>query len=193
VGVLATGNARAPREARTASSEAGFSLVEVLISVLVLVVALLSLAGVFTMSLARTTTASADVIAKEQASEAIEGIFAARDAGRLTWTQLNNEASGGIFKDGLQDLIDPGPDRIPNTTDDDKDTKVTITKPGPNGNLGDADDKIMPLVTYKREVKIVPSKTSADTLREIHVIMEYSASGFKRHYEMVSYISKYGS
>jgi prepilin-type N-terminal cleavage/methylation domain-containing protein len=174
------------------SRDEGFSLVEVLVSMGILAVALLSLAGVFTMSLARASNASADIIAKEQASQAIESIFAGRDSGRLQWTDLQNVAQGGIFKDGLQDVVDTGADRISNTTDDGT-TIVTIRKPGPDGNLGNSDDLIVSLTNYKRQVLITASTSSADTLRQVKVIIEYTVSGFKRRFEMVSYISSYGS
>jgi prepilin-type N-terminal cleavage/methylation domain-containing protein len=176
----------------TARDEAGFSLVEVLVAMGILAVALLSLAGVFTMALARASNAGADVIAKEQASQAIESIFAGRDSGRLQWTQLQNVAAGGIFADGFTNIVDPGADRICNTTDDGT-TIVTVRKPGPNGNLGDADDQIVALSNYQRKVQITASTTSADTLRQVKVIIEYTVSGMKRHFEMVSYISSYGS
>jgi Tfp pilus assembly protein PilV len=174
------------------SREEGFSLAEVLVSMGILAVALLSLAGVFTMSLARASNASADIIAKEAASQAIESIFAGRDSGRLPWASLQNVAAGGIFRDGLQNIVDPGADRICNTTDDGT-TIVTIRKPGPDGNLGNSDDQIVALANYKRQVLITASTTSADTLRQVKVIIEYTVSGFKRHFEMVSYISSYGS
>jgi prepilin-type N-terminal cleavage/methylation domain-containing protein len=170
----------------------GFSLAEVMVSMGILSVALLSLAGVFTMSLSRASNASADIIAKEQATQAIESIFAGRDSGRLRWADLQNVANGGIFQNGPQSVVDPGADRICNTTDDGT-TVVTIRKPGPNGNLGDSDDQVVALKNYTREVQITASASSADTLRQVKVIIEYTVSGFKRHFEMVSYISSYGS
>lgn len=175
-----------------ARDEAGFSLVEVLVSMGILAVALLSLAGVFTMTLSRASNTSADVTAKELASQAIESIFAGRDSGRLKWADLQNVASGGIFVDAATNIVDPGNDRICNTTDDGT-TIVTVRKPGPNGNLGDSDDQIVALSNYTRQVQITASTTSADTLRQVKVIIEYTVSGFKRHFEMVSYISSYGS
>lgn len=170
----------------------GFTLVETIVALGILAASLLTLAGIFTAALARASSASADVIAKEQATQAIESIFAGRDTGRLQWADLNNVANGGIFKDGAQPLVGCGADRMCNTTDDDS-TGVTVTKPGPDGQLGTSDDITTGLVNYTREVRITASTTSADTLREVRVIIEYTVNGFKRHFEMASYISSYGS
>jgi prepilin-type N-terminal cleavage/methylation domain-containing protein len=178
---------------RTTRAE-GFSLVEVLVAMGILAVALLSLAGVFTMALSRATSSSSDVIAKEQASQAIEAIFAARDSGRLTWAQLQNDSAGGIFKTGYQNLVFTGADRIPNTADDGDDTTImSVRKPGPNGNLGDSDDQIIVLTNYQRQIAITASASSADTLRQITVTIKYMVSGIQRTFTMTSFISSYGS
>jgi prepilin-type N-terminal cleavage/methylation domain-containing protein len=175
--------------------EEGFSLVEVLVAMGILAVSLLSLAGVFTMALARSTSASSDIIAKEQATQAIEAIFAARDSGRLQWAQLQNDTtSPGVFKTGFQNLVNTGADRIPNTADDGDDTTImTIRKPGPDGNLGNSDDQIVSLKNFQRQVTITNSTTSADTLRQITVTIQYTVSGVTRSFRMTSYISSYGS
>jgi prepilin-type N-terminal cleavage/methylation domain-containing protein len=172
----------------------GFSLAEVLVAMGILSVSLLSLAGVFTMALSRASNTSADVIAKEQASQAIEAIFAARDSGRLSWAQLQNTTNGGIFVTGFTNLVSTGNDRIPNTSDDgDSTTIMTVRKPGPDGNLGTSDDQIIALTNYERQVAITASTTSADTLRQITVTIRYTVSGIQRVFTMTSYISSYGS
>jgi Tfp pilus assembly protein PilV len=172
----------------------GFSLAEVMVALGILTTAMLALAGVFTMALSRATNSSADVVAKEQASQAIEAIFAARDSGRLAWANLQNDSAGGVFKTGFQSLVSTGADRIPNTADDgDSTTIMTVRKPGPNGNLGDSDDIITPLVNYQRQIAITASASSADTLRQITVTIRYTVSGITRTFTMTSYISSYGS
>jgi prepilin-type N-terminal cleavage/methylation domain-containing protein len=178
---------------RSGADERGFSLAEVMVALGILCMGLLALAGVFTIELSRMTTSSWDIVAKEQATQALESVFAARDAGRLKWTDLQNTSTGGIFAVGPKSLIDPGPDAINNTGDDDASKPLQVREPGPNGNLGDSDDKLVSLATYTREVKITPVAGSADTLREVRVIIEYTVSGLKRHFEVASYISSYAS
>lgn len=174
----------------------GFSLVEVLVALSLLAVGLLTLAAVFAASLQRMTAASWDIIAKEKASEAIENILAARDAGRLQWNQIQNVGSGaGVFKTGEQALVDPGPDRLVQTADDLTNTPMQLRRPGPNGNLGDGDDEIMNLNgIFTRQIVIsTVSGTTGNTLREIRVIVKYKVSGIQRTFQMSSYVSSYNS
>jgi len=56
----------------------GFSLIEVMISMAILVIGLLSLLGVFGIALAATQTSQQNTVAKQLANEAMEGILTAR-------------------------------------------------------------------------------------------------------------------
>jgi hypothetical protein len=173
---------------RRRAGEEGFSLLETLTALSLLAVGLLSLAAVFTTALARMTNATWDVIAKEKASGTIENILAARDAGRLPWEKMNNIGTGdGVFETGAKVLVEAGPDRLNGTADDLK-TVETIIRPGPNGNLGDGDDEVVPLARFTREIVIKPVPPS-ETLREIRVIIRYSIGGVSRAVQMSSYVS----
>lgn len=177
---------------RGKTGEEGFSLIETLTALSLLAVGLLSLAGVFTVSLARMNGASWDVLAKEKASETIENILAARDAGRLAFAQINNVGNNGVFVAGQQSLVAPGGDRLIGTADDDATTPDTITRPGPNGNLegGTGDDEVIPLAQFTREI-IVTSVPPGDTLRQVRVIIRYRINGIMRQVEMSSYVSSF--
>jgi type IV pilus modification protein PilV len=52
-------------------SQSGFTLIEVMISILILTVGLLSMLAVFSLAMASTQTAQDDMIAKQEAAEAI--------------------------------------------------------------------------------------------------------------------------
>lgn len=177
---------------RRGKSEEGFSLLETLTAVSLLATGLLSLAAVFTMALARTTNASWDMLAKEKAAEAIENILAARDSGRLAWDSINNVGTGsGIFRTGAQPLVLPGADRLVNTQDDTS-TAETVRRPGRNGTMNDADDEVIPLAHYTREVAIsVVPNTPGNTLREIRVTIRYRIGGLSRQVQMSSYVSSF--
>jgi type II secretory pathway component PulJ len=189
-------NRPAPRRARLdtrtrRTGEEGFSLIETVTALSLLAVGLLSLAGVYTTALSRMTTSTWDVIAKEKASGTIENILAARDAGRLSYAQINNVGTGtGIFVTGKQRLLDPGPDRLNGTADDLTDTPEVVRRPGTNGNLGDSDDEIIQLSLFKREI-VVQSVPPGDTLREIRVTIRYSVGGIERTVRMSSYVSSF--
>jgi Tfp pilus assembly protein PilV len=177
---------------RRVKSEEGFSLLETLTAVSLLATGLLSLAAVFTMALSRTTNASWDMLAKEKAAEAIENILAARDSGRLTWDEINNVGAGaGIFRTGAQTLVLPGPDRLVNTTDDTT-TAETVRRPGRNGLMNDADDEVIPLAHYTRQIEIfVVPNTPGNTLREVRVTIRYTIGGLSRQVQMSSYVSSF--
>lgn len=176
---------------RRKTGEEGFSLVETLVALSLLAVGLLSLAGVFTVSLARMTGASWDVLAKEKASETIENILAARDGGRLTFAQINNVANNGVFVAGQQALVAPGVDRLIGTVDDDAANPDTVVRPGANGIIdGGGDDETIPLALFTREI-VITSVPPGDTLRQVRVIIRYRVSGIQRQVEMSSYVSSF--
>jgi prepilin-type N-terminal cleavage/methylation domain-containing protein len=176
---------------RRKRGDEGFSLVETLVALTLLAIGLLSLAGVFTMSLARMTGSSWDILAKEKASETMENILAARDAGRLTFANIRNVANGGIFVAGPQALIDPGTDRLIGTADDDATKPDFVRRPGPNGNIDNGgDDEVVTLGNFTREI-IITSVPPGDTLRQIQVIIRYTSHGLRRQIVMSSYVSSF--
>jgi hypothetical protein len=167
-------------------------MVEVLAAVSLLAVGLLSLAGVFTMALGRMTTATWDILAKEKASETIENMLAARDAGRLPFASINNAGNGGIFVAGERQLVGPGADRLIGTADDDG-IVDTITRPGPNGIFDGeegSDDEIVTLNNFTRQIVIAPVPPG-NTLREFRVIVRYTVGGTQRQVTMSSYVSSF--
>jgi hypothetical protein len=194
LGLLITSTRRAPlgTAARKAGEE-GFSVVEVLAAVSLLAIGLLSLAGVFTMALGRMTTATWDILAKEKASETIENMLAARDAGRLPYASINNVGNGGgIFVAGQRPLVGAGTDRLIGTGDDTT-TVDTITRPGPNGIFDGeegSDDEIVTLSNFTREIVITPVPPG-NTLREFRVTIRYTVGGIQRQVTMSSYVSSF--
>jgi type IV pilus modification protein PilV len=81
----------------------GFSLVEVMISIVVLTVGLLMVLALFTKGLSATQFAQQDMIAKQKAREQLEAIFAARNDARVQWNQIQN-APAGIYLTGNNPL-----------------------------------------------------------------------------------------
>src|SRR5215471_7728748 len=81
----------------------GFSLIEVMISIVVLTVGLLMVLALFTKGLSATQFAQQDMIAKQKAREQLEAIFAARNDARVQWSQIQN-APTGIYLGGFNPL-----------------------------------------------------------------------------------------
>ncbi len=138
----------------SAAREEGFSLVEVLVSMTVLTVGLVSLAGVLALGVQRAAASAPGLIAREKAREAIESVHTARDTGALSWNRIENIADGGVFRPGLQPLRLAGPDGLVNTSDDPVGSVEEMRTPGKNGVLGDGDDVITPLNHYQRQIQI---------------------------------------
>lgn len=107
----------------------GFTLLETMIAMLVLMVGVVGLAGMLANSLAYMNMSQVEYIAQQKAAEAIESIFTARDLGSATWSSICNVGSSvccagaspcntGIFLNGAQPLCQPGTDGIYDTADD---------------------------------------------------------------------------
>jgi prepilin-type N-terminal cleavage/methylation domain-containing protein len=172
----------------------GFSLIEVMVAMLVLTIALLSLVGVFTMTLQRMRASTPMLIAREKAREAIESVHAARDTGEFAWATILNVADGGVFLNGAQPIRTPGLDGLVNTADDGN--VETMAKPGPDGILGTADDELMRLDDFTRQVAITRMNfdgtgTVNPNLRQITVTIRYRVDRAWRTYTLVSYVSSY--
>lgn len=175
---------RAPR-----SSQAGSTLLEVVIAMGVLTVGALGAAGVFTSGMQKATSSPGDLIATQKAAEAIESVFAARDSHKLTWAQIRNVygesgSDGGVFLDGKKQLKDSGPDGLVNTIDDGEIEEVRY--PGKDRIMRTGDDTFIQLGQFWREIKI---ERLTDDLRKIIVTMTYASNGQDRTFELITFIS----
>lgn len=174
----------APPVART---DTGFSLIETIIAMGILATGLLSLAGVFAMGLSHLAGSSANLIAREKAREAVESVHTARDTRIITWAQINNVGSAGVFLNGAQLLRNPGLDGLVNTADD-----VGVEEalgPGADNQLGTADDTRTPLSTYTREVVISDLVPINLNLRQLQVTVSYTVGSTRRNYTLTTYVS----
>jgi type II secretory pathway pseudopilin PulG len=178
-------------------SERGFTILEALIAVVVLSLGVLSLAGVYTQGIMFAGVAKWDYIAQKKAQEAVETIFTARDTQLLTWAQIQNVAGvsgsdGGVFLDGPQPLLDPGPDGLVGTADDNASLPDTvIIGPGPDNVLGTADDQVVILNNVMtRQIQIIPVPNEPN-LRQIIITINYTTGSNTRVYTLISYVSAF--
>ncbi len=171
--------------------QAGMTLLETMIAVVVLAIGVTAVAAVYSYGILTMGTTQDDLVAKVKAQEAIESVFTARDTKILVWAQIRNVqgasgADGGVFQDGPLAVRDPGPDGLVNTADDG--AVQTITLPGTDNVLGTADDVIIPLVKFQREIRI---RDFVVNLRSIQVIMTYTSGRLRRTYTLTTYISPF--
>jgi hypothetical protein len=173
------------------ASASGFTLLEAMIALVILAFGVLGLAAMMTDGIAYMNMSQADFIAQQKAEEAVESIFFARDSKNYTWAQLQNVSNGGMFMDAPEPLLDPGPDGIIDTADD-LTTPIpdVIFAPGPSGILGAPDSIKMPLTNYTRQI-VITNVIGNPGLRQIQVIMRYTAGRFQRQYILTSYISRF--
>jgi prepilin-type N-terminal cleavage/methylation domain-containing protein len=187
------------------TGEQGFSLIEVLISMTVLTVGMVSLLGVFGLAMASTQTSQQDMIAKQIANETLEGIVTARNTSQIQWDDIQNVGATsctgptnpcGIFVSTTTPVYKAGADGIFGTSDDSSAGVQTLTEPGPDGIYGTSDDVQIPLSGYQRTILISPVTNSSGvvvpSLRGINITVQYStASRLSKNYALSTLISQY--
>lgn len=172
----------------------GFSLIEVLISAVLLTVGLTFLAGVFGLALAATETAKEAMTSKQLANQAIESVLAARSSSKYPFSRIDNSANGGIFQDGPQPINLPDAEGLVGVSST---TPATFSEPGPDGVFGTSDDRTISLANYTREIKFSPLTASDGTvlatLRRVTITVTYRPpqGPFPRTYVLTSYVSQY--
>jgi type II secretory pathway pseudopilin PulG len=166
---------------RVASRQIGFGLIEAMISSIILIVGLAALAGLFAQSLTFLQYTREDLIAKQKAREALEAVYTARN--------------DGIFLGGFQPLFLPGANGIVGTSGQ---TNILDRQvlPGPDGILGTADDQIIPLNNFQRQILIQPlfdpiGNINPD-IRKITVTVQVtSPQRGTRNYTVTGYVSRF--
>ena len=190
-------------------AEWGFSLVEVMVSIMILTIGLLSTLSVFGLALKANQTSQEDLIARQLASEAIESVYTARNTSQLAWTAIQNVSNGGVFVNGPMPITCAGPDGLEGTADDTTCIPLTATgaacpggvrclsEPGPDGIVGTSDDTIFPLTNYTRQIDITPmtdvNGNTIPTLNLVAVTILYTdpSTNKQRSYVVNEYVSSY--
>jgi prepilin-type N-terminal cleavage/methylation domain-containing protein len=180
--------------------ERGFTLLEVLISMVVLTIGLCGLLAAITYAMAATQTSQEDLTAKGLANEAMESIFTARDTSQAQWSDIQNVNAGGIFLDptATQQIYTAGTDGIVGTADDyTTGTPETMILPGKDGILGTSDDKTVGMSNFSRTGAINPVKDNngniVSDLRTITITITYTVPRLRtpKTYVLTGYISQY--
>ncbi|HMG36726.1 MAG TPA: hypothetical protein VKM94_22510 [Blastocatellia bacterium] len=173
------------------TSESGFSYVDVMIAVTILLVGCMAMLSAITSGVVMTTTSQQTIAAKQYALSTIEAIFSARDLDNLQWAAVGNVGDtaipAGAFLTGDQPMyIDPGKDGVVGTADD---------KAGPNGTVGDADDQ--PAVAgFTRSIRITdipdPDRPGSPiSLRQIDVTISYFIGRALERETVTTFIANY--
>ena len=178
------------------STDAGMSLIEVMIASFFLTIALLAVAMAMGQGIAATYVSQEQLIAKQKALEALEAVIMARNTQEIGFAQIQNVANGGIFLSGFRPIENMGVDGIPNTADDTGPVE-SLTFPGPDGLLGTADDVTVTLVGYQRQITIsiltlpAPDTNTDPDIRRIDVDVQYQVRGVTKTVRVSSMVSRY--
>ncbi|HXW90841.1 MAG TPA: prepilin-type N-terminal cleavage/methylation domain-containing protein [Terriglobales bacterium] len=172
------------------SGQSGFTLIEVMIAMAIMCIGIVALVAVFGTAVQATQNSEENLIAREKALQALESVYTARNTTQLTFAQIANVASGGIFTNGATQLLCAGPDGLVNTSDDVNCTgsgpcaagPECVVLPGPDGILGTPDDVAMSLANFTRQIQInsvleADGVTLNPNLKQVVVTITYTRGG----------------
>ena len=160
----------------------GFSYIDVMIALTILLVGILTLGAALTAAFVRTTSGEGYLRAKALASSTLENVMGARyvtvNNVPYTFDTIQNVGNApGVFQTGRRQVH--------------KD-------PGPDGLLGTADDSGDVIAGFEREIRIVdvnnperPTPPNAITERRITVIIYYTDRGFERQESLTTNVCNY--
>jgi prepilin-type N-terminal cleavage/methylation domain-containing protein len=189
---------------RAGRTQSGFTLLEVLISMVVMVTGLLAVLAVLGMAMASTSTSQQNAICKRLANEALESILTARETANIQFSQIANGTclvgqNCGIFLTGAQPINLPGADGIIGTSDDAAAGPQILEMPGPSGVYMNncPPDKCLPLTNYTRTIAIAPYTVGGvpvGTLNVVTITITYNNpqwKGLPQNYVLQTMISQY--
>lgn len=192
-------NFRLFKENHCTQSE-GFTLIEVMIASVIMIVGLLSLMALFAKALSAVQSSQDDQIAKQKSRETLEAIYAARNDGMISFSDIAN-VPNGIFPAGFNKMYLPGSNGIPGSTSD---TNILdrVILPGKDGVVQTAlnasspagDDVLVPLSNFQRQIDIAPVKDAQNNnnpfLAKITVTIRVNpGSMYQRDYQTTGYVA----
>lgn len=174
-------------------SQAGFTLLEMVAAMLIMLIALLALAASIAFALAVSNKGRNVTNTKLLVVSILEQMETLRNTKQLTYGQISNagqvdnagatDSFAGFPNDFREISVNPGPDGIFGTTDD-------FVDAGPDGAYGTNDDFVNPSLArpgYKRQILITPL---SDNLKKIKVTLQYpGTNGAVDSIEGISYLN----
>jgi prepilin-type N-terminal cleavage/methylation domain-containing protein len=191
---------------QASQQQRGFTIIETMIAIAIMGIGIVTLVAAFAAAIGATNNAEENLIARQKTLEAMESVYTARNTQQITFAQIANTASGGIFTNGATQLLAAGPDGLVNTADDLNFPASgpcpagpeCVVLPGPDGILGTPDDKAMSLANFTRQIQIgsvleSDGVTIDPNLKQITVTVSYSTGGspVPRAYSVTALISAF--
>jgi prepilin-type N-terminal cleavage/methylation domain-containing protein len=186
--------------------QAGFSLIEVMIAIVVMTIGLLAVVASIATALATTQSAQEDLIARQKALDALESIYTARNSQQIPFKSIDNTVNGGVFLSGAQPLLCAGADGLFGTNDDAPCTTTAgancpnggvecMVMPDRTGVLGTT-GPIMSLSNFTRTITInhvlLPNGTVNQNMIAVSITVSYTKAGLPaRNYTVNGLISQF--
>jgi prepilin-type N-terminal cleavage/methylation domain-containing protein len=170
-------NNAAPRTPlKITKSEAGFTMLEMVIALLILTIALMGFATAVGYGMMASNRGRQITNTKLLIVSMLEQMETLRNTKQLTYDQISNTASGGVgvFPNTYQPITtDPGPDGIYGTSDD-------LIAPGADGKYGTVDDFTDPTrAPYPGYTRKVVISALGQNLKKIECTLQYPDGGGK--------------
>ena len=177
--------------------QSGITLIEVLISMVVLTIGMVGMLSVLGITIKATQASQENSVAKTVADESLESILTARETANIPWAAIANTGNGGIFLSGYQPVCNAGADGIYGTADDCASGEQTLQLPGPDGIFGTADDVFLQLTNYQRQIILTPDASCGGAagcnLMDVTITVQFYTANFQvpQTYTLATYISEY--
>lgn len=193
-----SGRQHVNNQTRTKPSESGFSYIDVMVAMMIMIIAILALTGALATAVVRSKEAEQRILAKHHVNSGLESILSVSDIKALGWDALGNVGQNVV--DGLPKgkfLAGEQPIYSASLTD-------TVT----DGIIGTADDATAPgaqvIPGFRRTVTITdicdPERPSANCptpgplpvmLRRVEVVVTYPVNRLTRTERVVTIIANY--
>lgn len=173
-------------------SEAGFSYIDVMIALVILMVGILALLSGLSTSILQARGHEQQLLAKQVATSTMESIMSVKetDPDRLGWNAIGNIGSNpvngvpqGIFVNGLQPVFqNAGPDEVLGTADDNGGQIAGLQRRIVITDVCDP-DRPSPICT--------PPGTSAIRIRSVQVTVTYNVGAVQRQEVLTTVLTDY--
>ena len=175
------------------NSQSGFSYIDVMIALVILLVGVLALLSGIAGSVLQTRGHEQQLLAKQIATSTIESIMSVKetDPARLGWDAVGNigtnpDAFGvnrGIFVNGFQPVrMNPGPDQVIGTADDDGPIVSGVRRQIMITNICDPD---------RPSPGCTPSGVFRIRVRSVEVTIAYNVGGIQRNERLSTVLTDY--
>lgn len=177
------------------NSETGFSYIDVMIAIVILMVGILALLSAMSGSMLQAKGHEQQLLAKQVATSTMESIMAVKETDpiRLGWNAIGNVGSNpdpatgvnqGIFVTGFQPVrMDAGADEVIGTPDD---SGVTLSQISRRITITDVCDPERP-----SPVICSPAGTSAVKMRSVQVTITYYVGALARQEQLATVLTDY--